>query len=244
MNSLKIFKYELKRLIFTKFYLVISALSILYSYNLLTTKYVMGLSSTAPFSQWSYSGFLCDMNTFLLLVVMFFCTYLFSKKEKEVREITRPTPMPENKYFMIKTFAIITTYLILCAAIITVSFIFYAQIFKFTDFCSFLLPMIIVLLPSLLLTIGLCFFLGNKNVSLIYVAMPVVIGLSILELGINPFLDVFAKGYITASPLLVPVDQTGEPLFMLSSVFVMSRVLFLVLGLALIWRALSKNRAK
>lgn len=244
MNSLKIFKYELKRLIFTKFYLVICVLSILYSYYLLTAKYIKGLSSTAPFSQWSYSGFLCDMNTFLLIVVMFFFTYLFNKKENEVREITRSTPMLENKYLAIKIFAIITTYLILCLAIITVSFIFYAQIFKFTDFCSFILPMIIVLLPSLLLTIGLCFFLGKKNISLIYVAMPIIIGLSILELNVNPFLDVFAKGYITASPLLVQVDQTGEPLFILSSAFVISRFLFSGLGLTLLWMTLSKDRAK
>ncbi len=232
MNSLKIFKYELKRLIGSKVYLSIAAIVLMYSYYLLSNDLFKPLSPVAPFSKWSYSGFLCQVNFLLLLVIMFFATSLFDKKEKKVREITASTPMSTSKYFLIKSLSIAVAYLLLAICVILESFIFYYRIFKFTDFQNFLQPMLIIMLPSFLLVFGLSLYLGSRRNLFIYIMIPIVAILSAVSVTSSPFLDIFANGYINAQPLLVAVDSTGEPLFILSLQFILSRMLFALIGLA------------
>ena len=77
MNDLKIIRYELKRLIFSKYYVFLLLITGLFAYYILSQKVILGTAYTAPFSNWSYTTFLCDMLPYLLnpVVFLYLCSF-------------------------------------------------------------------------------------------------------------------------------------------------------------------------
>ncbi|MFA9463097.1 MAG: hypothetical protein ACERKN_02285 [Velocimicrobium sp.] len=232
MNK-KILKYELKRIIFSKMFVITFIIALFFSVINLYTKIIQGVSGTAPFSQWSYCKFLCDINTIMLLILMLSCTGLFSRNEQRVKEITSSTPLPQKKYLTTKSLALFISYLIIALCCILISLAFYKTTFNFTNFQNFLLPILIILLPPFVFVFGMSMFLGSKSQTLLYAWIPIVMILSLISFNSTPFIDIFAKGYVTYMPTVLPVDRIGEPVFSLSFDFIVSRLLFTLVGLVL-----------
>lgn len=199
----------------------------------LYTEIIQGVSGTAPFSQWSYCKFLCDINTIMLLTLMLSCTGLFSRNEQRVREITSCTSLPLKKYLATKSLALFISYIIIAICCILISLLFYKTTFNFTYFQSFSLPALIILLPTFVFVFGTSMFLGSKSQTLLYAWIPIVLILSLMSFNSTPFIDIFAKGYVTYMPTVLPVDSFGEPVFSLSFGFIMSRLLFTLVGMVL-----------
>ncbi|AWI06314.1 hypothetical protein [Clostridium drakei] len=231
--DMKILKYELKRIIFSKIFVITFIIALFFSVIDLYTKIIQGISGTAPFSKWSYCKFLCDINTIMLLILMLTCTGLFSRNEQRVREITSCTSLPEKKYLTTKNLALLISYLIIAMCCIFISVVFYKTIFNFTNFQNFLLPILIILLPTFAFVFGTSMFLGSKNQIFLYVWIPIVLVLSLVNFNNAPFIDIFAKGYISYMPTILPVDGLGEPVFILSSHFIISRLIFTLVGIML-----------
>ena len=194
---------------------------------------IQGVSDTAPFSQWSYCKYLCDINTIMLLILMLSCTELFSKNEQRVREITSCTSLPQKKYLATKSLTMFISYLIIMVCCILISLIFYKTTFNFISFQNFLLPILIILLPTFVFVFGTSMFLGTKSQILLYSWIPIVLILSLISFNSTPFIDIFAKGYVTYMPTVLPVDSLGEPVFSLSLDFIMSRLTFTLVGMVL-----------
>lgn len=229
--NIKILKYELKRIIFSKMFVITFIIALLFTAIDLYTEIIQGVSGTAPFSRWSYCKFLCDINTIILLILMLSCTGLFSKNEQRVREITSCTSLPQKKYLTTKSFALFISYLIIAVCCILISLVFYKTTFNFTDFQNFLLPILIILLPTFAFVFGTSMFLGSKSQTLLYTWIPIVLILSLISFNSTPFIDIFAKGYVTYMPAVLPADSLGEPVFSLSLDFIMSRLLFTLVGM-------------
>ncbi|NMM65865.1 hypothetical protein HBE96_25135 [Clostridium sp. P21] len=229
----KILKYELKRIIFSKIFVITFIIALFFSVIDLYTEIIQGVSGTAPFSKWSYCKFLCDINTIMLLILMLSCTGLFSRNEQRVREITSCTSLPQKKYLATKSLALSISYLIIAICCILISFVFYKTTFNFTDFQKFLLPMLIILLPTFVFVFGTSMFLGSNSQTLLYAWIPIVLILSLVSFNSTPFIDVFAKGYVTYMPTVISVDSLGEPIFSLPLNFIMSRLLFTLVGMVL-----------
>lgn len=229
----KILKYELKRIICSKIFAVTFIIGFFFSVIYLYTEIIQGVSGTAPFSQWSYCMFLCEINTILLLVLMLSCTGLFSRKEQSVREITSFTPLPQKKYIATKSFVLFIAYFILAFCCILISLVFYKTTFHFVNFKKFLLPILLILLPTFIFVSGTSMFLGSRSQRLLYAWIPIVLIWSLIGTSSTPFIDIFAKGYITYMPAGLPVDSFGEPVFSLSFDFIMSRLLITVIGIVL-----------
>ncbi|BCN29193.1 hypothetical protein [Anaeromicropila herbilytica] len=229
----KILKYELKRIIFSKIFVITFIIEIFYSVINLYTEIIQGVSGTSPFSQWSYCKFLCDINAIMLLILMLSCTGLFSRNEQRVKEITSCTALPTKKYLATKCLALILSYIIVAICCILISLVFYKTTFSFSSFQNFLLPILIILLPTFVFVFGTSMFLGSKSQTLLYAWIPVVLVLSLVSFNSTPFLDIFAKGYVAYMPTVLPVDHLGEPVFRLSLDFIMSRLLFTLVGMVL-----------
>ena len=58
MDKAKIFRYELRRVVFSKPFLFITALTLIYALYLLKTDILFGYADTAPFSAWSFLAYL------------------------------------------------------------------------------------------------------------------------------------------------------------------------------------------
>lgn len=229
----KILKYELKRIIFSKIFVLTFIIGLFFSVINLYTEIIKGVSGTAPFSRWSYCLFLCEINTILLLILMLSCTGLFSENEQRVREITSCTSMPQKKYYATKSLVLFIAYLINALCCILISFVFYKTTFNFVNFQNFLIPIIIVLLPTFIFVFGMSMFLGSKSQKLLYTLIPIVLLLSLIGFKSTPFLDIFAKGYVMKMPALLPTDSLGEPAFGLSFDFIASRLLISFIGIGL-----------
>ncbi|OPJ64791.1 hypothetical protein [Clostridium oryzae] len=231
--NMKILKYELKRLIFSRMFVITFIIALFFSVLDLYTQIIQGVSGTAPFSKWSYCKFLCDINTIMLLIFMLSCTGLFSRNEQRVREITSCTSLPQKKYLATKCFALFISYLIIALCCILISLAFYKTTFNFRSFQNFLLPMLIILLPTFVFVFGTSMFLGSKGQTLLYAWIPIVLILSLISFNKAPFIDIFAKGYVTYMPTVLPVDSIGEPVFRLSLNFIVSRFVFILVGMVL-----------
>lgn len=242
--DIKILKYELKRIIFSKMFVITFIIALFFSVIDLYTEIIQGVSGTSPFSKWSYCKFLCDINTIMLLILMLSCTGLFSRKEQRVREITSCTSLPQKKYLATKSFALFISYLIIAVCCIFISFVFYNRTFDFASFQNFLLPMLIILLPTFLFVFGTSMFLGSKSQTLLYAWIPIVLILSLISFNSTPFIDIFAKGYVTYMPTVLSVDSLGEPVFSLSLDFIMSRLLFTLVGMVLYVASFKKLSGK
>lgn len=243
MNNLKIMRYEMKRLLFSKVYLVLLLITGWFSYNVLKTKTIYGLNDTAPFSEWSYSSFLLDVNPFLLVIVLMFCTYIFSKKEEAVKTITMTTKIKPTTYFCLKSITIAVAYLLTVTVVIAISFIFYNRVFQFNNFAQFVQPIFLILIPTVLFVLGVGMFIGNINGNLLYVFIPIIF----LITNSGALSIISGKNLVNSILESKVADTMGNLAFDIPQGFVISRIALGVIGILLIvnvCKAYNKNKNK
>lgn len=243
MNNLKIMKYEMKRLLFSKVYLVLLLITGWFSYNVLKTKTIYGLNDTAPFSEWSYSSFLLDINPFLLVIVLMFCTYIFSKKEEAVKTITMTTKIKPTTYFCLKSITIAVAYLLTVTVVIAISFIFYNRVFQFNNFAQFVQPILLILIPTVLFVLGVGMFIGNINGNLLYVFIPIIF----LITNSGALSIISGKNLVNSILESKVADTMGNLAFDIPQGFVISRIVLGVIGILLIvnvCKAYNKSKNK
>lgn len=226
-----IMKYELKRLLFSKTFVTVLIITFFYAAVNLNTEILQGDSGAAPFSSWSYCLFLCNMNTFLLMLLLLSGRELFSANEKRVWEVTSCTSLPRGKYLFTKYLALMCTYLIAAAGTIIISLLFYKIVFHTAAWQNFIIPVLVIWVPSAFFVFGVSIFTGSRNQVLFSIWIIFVLLGSLINFNGPLFLDVFAKGYVTRMPAVLPVDISGEPVFRLSPDFIWSRVIFLAAGI-------------
>ncbi len=232
---IKIFIYELKRLLLNKFFMGLLAITGVYSYQMLSGNIVRGIAYTAPFSAWSYGYYLAVVSPLLSIALLFFMTFLYSAKEKRVSVITQATPVNPRAYAAVRYAAMLVGFLVLVLMVVLISFYFYATVFRYTAFGAFLQPMLLVLVPVLLLTMGLGASLGHVHAGLLYACMLVL--LLVTQLALPAVIDFTGASYFAGQPLTLPVGADGEPVFVLTSAFATGRVLLSALGIAGIFLA-------
>ena len=233
----KIYKYELNRLLINKFFLGLLAVTMIYSYMTMGSEIVLGVADTAPFSSWSFGVFLSKILPLLMVTLAFFLSFLCSPNEKRVQILTDATPVPHQKYILIRYAAIVTGFLIISLAAIAVSLIFYAYIFRFTDFRGSFAPALLALIPSLLLFLGLGTALGKLHPTLVYVLIPVAL---LLPLAPLPYAaDLYAGRFFAQYPSSL---GTVEPSFAVPTSILAGKVVCSLVGIGLTWLGFSRKR--
>ncbi len=239
---IKIFRYELKRLILNKFFFALLIITGLYGYKLLTGDIIAGIAYTAPFSAWSYGAYLAGMLPLLLIALLFFMTFMYSNQERKVKQLTFAAPVNRAKYGLIKCSAMAVACMIISLFVIVISIVFYALIFRFYSYGDFVIPIIITLLPSLLFTFGIGLMAGGVQSNILYALM-----IALLLFGFLPlpaFIDLYGGNLFYTHPLSLPVGLDGEPAFTLPVSFVMGKVLFSVTGTLMIFFGIKKYAVK
>lgn len=78
----KIFCYELRRLLWNRFFLGIALALLFYGWQVLGGVTILGVSHTAPFSPWSFGDYLSRMLPLLWIGALFFLTFFTSDKAR------------------------------------------------------------------------------------------------------------------------------------------------------------------
>ncbi len=231
---IKILCYETKRLLFSKIYAALLALTLAFAYYVLSTQTILGAAYTAPFSQWSFSSFVCRVVPFLMVFVLFFCTYVYSKKEMAVRAITLTTPLSVPQYYFSRIVAIAVAYLITVVLVLGLSFGFYAVVFRFYNFADFVRPVLLFLVAPSIFLLGLGMAGGALSNGLQYVLILLTFLLGMWDVAPLGAAGLFSKAFVDTYPLQLLADASGEVPFLIPAGLTASRYVWGALGLALL----------
>ena len=228
----RIFAYEIKRLILSKLFIALLIINGVFAWYVLSVEIIMGVAFTAPFSAWSFAAYMAAVMPFAVSTALLLMGFYFSKNELLAKQLTSATPINNLKYTLVRYGVIVIGFIIICLVAITLSVIFYSSLFGFSDYSEFLLPGAITILPGFVFFVGFGSLAGRLRPGVLYVLIPAVI---LLGFGVTPiFLDVFGGGYYGSAPLELPVGIDGEPEFMLSTMFIVSRIVYFAAG-ATMW---------
>ena len=78
MEMVKIFYYELRRLLGNRFTVGLLLVALLYGYWTMRGEILLGIANTAPFSPWSFGAYLAEMMPLLLVALLCFLSILTS----------------------------------------------------------------------------------------------------------------------------------------------------------------------
>jgi len=215
-------------MLINKFYICLILINGVYAWFLLSNEIVTGIAFTAPFSLWSFGAYLAGMMPMAILTALFLLSIYYSKNEKQVEALTSATPVDIAKYMLIKNAAVTLGFLLICLVVIVLSIFFYATIFDYRGFAIFIMPAFLTILPGFVFFMGLGRWVGGIRSWLLYTLIPLSFALNFMELpGV---LDFFGNNYFNNYPLGLPVGADGEPAFMFSAMFLITRALYLVVG--------------
>lgn len=188
---------------------------------------IFGVSNTAPFSGWSYGAYLTKVMPILLIALLFFISFLYSKQEKKVQTLTKATPVDPFKFQMLRCGTIIVAFTLISAVPIVYSLWFYKVNFHFINFGSFILPTIITLLPAMLFVFGAGMLGGRYHQGIIFVLMMVVILINYIPL---PYaVDLFGGNFFTKYPENL---GTVEPAFFIPTSVLIGKAIYGLLGIS------------
>lgn len=244
MNTIAIIGWELRRILLTRTYLYSLLLILLLSQNTLGRLIIDGTYGTAPYSPVSYAQYLVMLILPLLVVLMLWCASVFSEKERAVRRIVLSTPVTNAGYLALKTAALAAALLLTAGLMIAGSFVFYGWQFGFYAFHEFLHPLAVFLLPPAVFILGLSLAAGQLHPRLVYGLLPLVFCSGVAYLGLPYWLDLCGNNFMTIYPkILMRTLGTGEMTYYLPAGFLISRVGFVLAGVALLgWAATRRCR--
>ena len=210
----------------------------LYSYQMLRNDIIVGIGYTAPFSGWSYGMYLAKVLPLLLITLIFFISFLYSKEEKQVKQLTFATPIDPLKYGLIKCLAMAVGYTIISLFVIAIGLLFYGVIFRFYKFTEFIIPSLITLIPALIFIFGVGLLIGRIQPNMLYVLMIIVLLIGLLPLP--EVADLYGGHLFSTYPLTLPVGLAGEPAFSLPLGFLLGKAFFTVTGVGMIFFAIKR----
>jgi hypothetical protein len=191
-----------------------------------------GYADTAPFSEWSFLNYLFLMAPFLGSILIFYISRLYSPNDRKVMKITSTMQFSGPIYFLLKLLVVTLTYLIAVILTVVACFIFYWKVFDFTNYGKLSICIILVLVPHLLLLQGVGIWLSKVKQNLSFLLILLLFLSSTIGDMPSYFLDVLGN-----SILQIPRDQIpigGSIAFTLPNEFVVSRIVFSLIGIVLI----------
>ena len=224
----KVFLYELRRLLINKFTAGFVAMIGFYSYWIMQNETILGTANTAPFSSWSFGVYLTRVLQLMLAALLFFISFLYSKQAQAVNILIDVTSVKVVHYRFLRYGTVAAAFFFLTLIPIGYAFWFYGVTFRFTEFQTLIGPLIFVIFPTFLLTMGLGILGGRIHPVIVFVLMALVLLISFVPLP-NWF-DFFGSAFLTSYP--TQADRL-DPDFYVSALQLISKVLCTAAGIVL-----------
>lgn len=176
----KIFYYELRRLLGNRFTVGLLLVALLYGYWTMRGEILLGIANTAPFSPWSFGAYLAEMMPLLLVALLCFLSILTSDTGKRVEVLIAATPLSQAVHCRIRYTAVTVAFLVVTAVPVMYAVGFYGIIFGAIDWSTLLLPLVITVFPPFLLVMGTGLWLGRVHHRLLMALVAVVLFLAVV----------------------------------------------------------------
>lgn len=225
----KIFGYELKRLLGSKFTIGFLIVIGAYSYLVMQGEVVFGVVNTAPFSPWSFGVYLAKVPPLLLTVLLFWTALLAAKPAQAVKTLTDAACGRQDLYRLVRCGALAAAFWLLTLVPVAYACWFYSSVFQVRDLGALLAPLVFVILPAFWLVLGLGLWGARRHRAVIWVLLPIVLLAGVLPPAAG--LDVYGLHYLTAYPAALGVL---DPPFQLTGAQLACKALDIILGTLLI----------
>ncbi len=203
MSKGKVIKYEFKRLLLSKGYLLLLAATLAYCVALLQSIVMFGVDFTAPFSQWTFSAYCSSLTPFLYSLLLLLCARQLNPSERKAEAIINATPTQLQVVQIMRYGAIAGAFLIAVIVPIISCFMFYRVVFDYTDVgILFLLGMLQLLAPAILL-FGIVMLVGRQKATAAYIMLAIILTISIFQIPIPAVFD-FSRDATVYDNLLTP----------------------------------------
>ena len=227
MRKGTIFKYELRRLLLSKEYLLLLIATLAYSFSLLRSVVMFGTDYTAPFSQWTFCTYISSVSPILFILLLALCARQFTASERGAMSIIAAAPMPVSIFRSIRYATIACAFLITAVLSSGICFAFYWLVFDYTAFGGLACSGLMLILPSALLIFGAAMLLGNRKPVLVYILLAAVLIVGVFGISIPACIDIIGSSVTQAL-------YTGTHDFAFSSAFIAGRIAFVIAGIACI----------
>jgi len=207
------------------------------TYDSLTRLVTGGYYGTAPFSDWSYTFFIQLISPLVISVIIFMMTSIFNEKELRARKIIFSTPISQARYYILKIFTMVITFLLTGLVPIIMSFIYYKVLFNYVGFTSYVKLIFWFIVPSFVFILGFSMVLGKINIKFLYGLIPVVFLLGTINTSdiLPRWLDIFGVHYFTMCTYAELFGRESQVVpFELSTAFICSRIIFILIGVILL----------
>ncbi len=227
MNKRTVFKYEIKRLLFSKEYLLLLFVTSIYCVSLLRSMVLYGVNYTAPFSRLTFFTYCASLAPFLFILLLVLCARQFKASERGAEAIIKATPMPLHVFRLLRYGSISLAFLIATALPVIACFVFYRLVFDYTVVGPLLGLGVLFLLPPAILLFGVAMLLGSRRTEAIYILLAAVLVVSLFQILLPSVFDII--GNVATQKL-----NTGAYDYAVTPAFIRGRVFLALIGIVLI----------
>lgn len=229
---IKVFGYELKRLLTSWLFIAMLAVNTIFAWYILTTEIIEGIAYTAPFSVWSNCAYIGNTLPLSIITILLLQAGYYGKQQKRVDILIGASPITHVQRLLLKTAALGVCFLIICLIDSVLGAVFYAAFFGYYGFDVFILPALLEIIPCFVFSVGIGHLAGRIHQGLVYALLPIVFIAGFL--GAAGAFDLFGGGYFSAYPLTLPVNSDGEPEFVINSAWLLARFIYLIAGASIL----------
>ena len=131
MSKKTIFYYELKRILFSRAYIILLVTAIAYSLLLIRTSVIFGIEYTAPFSEMTFKAYVSSMRLLLFLLLLPLCMRTHSANERAVMSLVAASPFSPPVFRLLRHSAIASAYTLIALFSVAFCFVFYLLVFNY-----------------------------------------------------------------------------------------------------------------
>lgn len=232
----KIFLYELRRMLVSKFYLGFGAVILWYGWQLLNNVTILGVANTAPFSPWSFGSYLIGLLPLLGVALLFFLWNLCNAQARGVQSLTDTASVRRERYQLTKYLAALTAWLSLVVVLtmLGISFL-WVHFGDSVPVAALLLVAVVTLLPPAALLLGAGAVVGGLRSWTLFVLMALTFGVGFLP-G-----DFYGASLFTEYPLTLGVL---DPAFSMPISVVIGKLAALLVGVGLLLQTIVSKRVR
>lgn len=209
------------------------AVNAVFAWYILTTDIIEGIAYTAPFSVWSSCAFIGKTLPIAIITILLLQAGYYGKQQKRVEILTVSAPMTYAQTLLIRTAVLGVCFLIICLVDSLLGAVFFAAFFGYYGFGAFILPMLLEIIPCFVFAVGIGHLAGRLHTGLIYALLPAVFIAGFL-VAAGAF-DLFGGGFFSMYPLTLPIGADGEPEFVMNSVWLLARLIYLLAGVGAVF---------
>ena len=230
----RIIKYEIQRLIFSKSYIGLFAVNILFAVIILNTETILGTGYTSPFSGWSLGSYWAMTLPITMAAVLFMLkNYYFNSAAVSADTLVTSAPFKPFHYAIARVTAVTFCFALIIFILFITVFLFIHFIFNEKPLYEITVTLLLTVLPCYSAVLGFGWFLARIRPFFLYALIIIVLVAGFFP--VNNVFDFFAGGYFNNEPLNLPAGADGEPPFTLSLNFIYIRIIYFITGAAVLF---------